>query len=362
MDVLARIRKPKEASAPQGGVVPQGEEPPKGGRKRGGKRRVSISTVVMTIVLVVGLGIILYPTFSDWWNSFHQSRVIQNYTEAVEQTDKKTIDAMLKAAAEYNKGLVSDAGRFTMNDEERAEYLSLLNLSGDGVMGFITIPSIGVNLPIYHGVDETHLQVAVGHIEGSSLPVGGKSTHTVVSAHRGLPSAKLFTDLDKVVEGDIFMFTILDEVLTYQVDQIRIVEPSNMSDLAIEKDKDYATLVTCTPYGINTHRILVRGHRIENISEATTVAAGAIQIPPYVVVPAVAIPLLFIYLLITLIRYRLRRPELDTQKALETVRKEAMGEDVLQDDVNKNGTDESTGEKEIGNDGTERRAHEAQDQ
>ena len=316
MDVLARIRKPKEASAPQGGVVPQGEEPPKGGRKRGGKRRVSISTVVMTIVLVVGLGIILYPTFSDWWNSFHQSRVIQSYTEAVEQTDKKTIDSMLKAAAEYNKGLVSDAGRFTMNGEERARYLSLLNLSGDGVMGFITIPSIGVNLPVY------------------------------VSAHRGLPSAKLFTDLDKVVEGDIFMFTVLDEVLTYQVDQIRIVEPNDMSDLAIEKDKDYATLVTCTPYGINTHRILVRGHRIENISEATTVAAGAIQIPPYVAVPAVAIPLLFIYLLITLIRYRLRRPELDTQKALETVRKEAMGEDVLQDDVNKDGTDESTGEEE----------------
>ena len=298
----------------------------------------------MTIVLVVGLGIISYPTFSDWWNSFHQSRVIQNYTQAVEQTDKQTIDAMLKAATEYNGRLASDAGRFTMSDEERAEYRSLLNLMGDGVMGFITIPSIGVNLPIYHGVDETHLQVAVGHIEGSSLPVGGNSTHTVVSAHRGLPSAKLFTDLDKVAEGDIFMFTVLDEVLTYQVDQIRIVEPSDMSDLAIEKDKDYATLVTCTPYGINTHRILVRGHRVDNVSDAASIAAGAVQIPAYIAIPAVAIPLLFVYLLVTLIVRKRRRPELDAQEALETVRKDIMGEEeeTSHDGANTKVNDEPT--------------------
>jgi sortase A len=199
-------------------------------------------------------------------------------------------------------------------------------------MGYVQIPTIGVNLPIYHGVDETHLQVAVGHIEGSSLPVGGKGTHMAISAHRGLPSAKLFTDLDKVVEGDIFTISILGTTITYEVDQIRIVEPSDMSSLTIDPKADLATLVTCTPYGINTHRLLVRGHRVDNQTTTTTVPAGAVQIPVYIAIPAVAIPLLFVYLLITLIAYRLRRPELNKQEALEVVRKHAMGDKKPKDE------------------------------
>jgi sortase A len=286
-----------------------------------------------------------YPTFSDWWNSYHQSKVIQGYVEAVQEADPKQIEKMIQDAHAYNENLVSNSGRFSMSDEERIEYNSNLNLTGNGVMGYVNIPSIGVNLPIYHGTDEVHLQVAVGHIEGSSLPVGGPSTHCVVSAHRGLPSAKLFTDLDQVKEGDIFTFTVLDQTLTYEVDQIRIVEPNNLSDLEIQKDADYATLITCTPYGVNTHRMLVRGHRIENLSDRTVVPAGAVQIPVYVAVLAVGIPLLFVYLVFALIYYRRRRPELDTQKALETVRKHAM--DVQTDkNVASDGADEDAMSKE----------------
>lgn len=309
MGVLEGIKSRKKAS--------RGKKP----------RRVSLSTVVLTIVLVVGLGIMAYPTFSDWWNSFHQSRAIQAYVEAVAETDPKTVKAMFKAARRYNKRLANNPSRFRMSDAERDEYNSLLNLTGNGLIGYVQIPTIGVNLPIYHGVDETHLQVAVGHIEGSSLPVGGKGTHMAISAHRGLPSAKLFTDLDKVVEGDIFLINVLDRTFTYEVDQIRIVEPTDMSGLTIDANKDLGTLITCTPYGINTHRLLVRGHRVDNQSTTTTVPAGAVQIPVYVAIPAVAIPLLFVYLLITLIMYRIRRPELNTQEALDAVRNIAMSEE-----------------------------------
>lgn len=317
-----------------------------GGRKPAKKHRVSISTVVMTIVLVIGLAIMAYPTFSDWWNSFHQSQAIAAYSEAVEETDPQKIEAMFQAAREYNERLASNPNRLSMSDAERDEYNSLLNLTGNGMMGYINIPSIGVNLPIYHGVDETHLQVAVGHIEGSSLPVGGATTHSAVSAHRGLPSAKLFTDLDKLSEGDIFSYTILNQKYTYQVDQIRIVEPSDMSDLAITQDADYSTLITCTPYGINTHRILVRGHRVENLDDAATVAAGAVQIPAYIAIPAVAIPLLFVYLLFALLTRHFSRPELDTQKALDVVRKHAMSEEASQDGVENNVNEESISEEE----------------
>ncbi len=345
MDVLARIRKPKQAASQASDDTQRGEIPRKGGRKPAGKRRMSISTIVMTMMLIVGLGIIAYPSFSDWWNSFHQSAVIQRYVEAVQETDPKQIEKMLQDARAYNETLVNNNGRFSMTNEESATYNALLNLTGNGVMGYVNIPSIGVNLPVYHGVDEVHLQVAVGHIEGSSLPVGGPSTHCVVSAHRGLPSAKLFTDLDKVKEGDIFTFTVLDQTLTYEVDQIRIVEPSNMSDLEIQKDADYATLITCTPYAVNTHRLLVRGHRIENLSDRAVVPAGAVQIPPYIAMLAVAIPLLFVYLLGALIYYRHRHPELDEQKALDVVREHAMKMEAGKDgDDDKNV--ESIGEKE----------------
>lgn len=344
MGEKGRIRKPDEASLSLEEATQSDVSSRKGRRKRGGKRKVSVSTIILTLILVAGLGVMVYPSFSDWWNTFHQAKAISAYTAAVEETDPKLIKSMLKAARKFNRRLVNDNGRFTMSDEEVDEYNSLLNLTGNGMMGYVNIPSIGVNLPIYHGVDETHLQVATGHIEGSSLPIGGKSTHAVISAHRGLPSAKLFTDLDQLKEGDIFTFTVLDRTITYEVDQIRIVEPSDLSDLGIDKGKDYATLITCTPYAVNTHRMLVRGHRVKNLSQTAVVPAGAVQIPSYIAVPAVAIPLLFIYLLIALIRYRHRRPELDTEKALETVRKHAMG---IQTDENgtANGTNKDANSK-----------------
>lgn len=286
-------------------------------RKRKGP---SISSLIAAVIMIVGLGVIGYPTFSDWWNSYHQSRAIANYVQAVEQTDPKVIESMLKDAHDYNQRLLSKGNRYMMSDEEKAEYDSLLNLGGDGVMGFIQINIIGVNLPIYHGVDESVLQVAIGHIQGSSLPVGGASTHAAVSGHRGLPSAKLFTDLDKLVEGDTFTITILNETMTYLIDQIRIVEPEDMSDLNIAQGEDYVTLITCTPYGINTHRMLVRGHRIENMADALAVPAEAVQIPSYIAVPAVAIPMLFVYLVITLIYLRIRKPEYDKEKVLQEIR------------------------------------------
>ena len=188
-----------------------------------------------------------------------------------------------------------------MTEEEREKYDGLLNISDNGIIGHIEIPIINCSLPIYHGTDEAVLQIAVGHIEGTSLPVGGESTHCVLSGHRGLPSAKLFTDLDKLTEGDIFFIRVLDVILTYEVDRILIVEPYQIDSLEIEKEKDYCTLVTCTPYGINTHRLLVRGHRIENIEEAeiARVTADAIQIDPLLVAPIVAIPIL-IFLVILL--------------------------------------------------------------
>ena len=294
------------------------------GTSRGkSKSKVSISTIVMSIVLVAGLGVMAYPTFSDWWNTFHQLRAITSYNEAVEKADPKQIEDILKAAQEYNNRLNSKSNRFSeMTPEERAEYESLLNLGGNGIIGVIQIPMIGVNLPVYHGVDESVLQVAIGHIEGSSLPVGGTSTHVAVSGHRGLPSAKLFSDLDQIKEGDIFTFTVLKETLTYEVDQIRIVEPTDMSDLAIEEGKDLATLITCTPYGVNTHRMLVRGHRVENLSDEAVVPVGAVQIPNYLAILAVAIPIVFVYLLGALIYYR-RRPRVNKQEALEAIREHA---------------------------------------
>lgn len=198
--------------------------------------------------------------------------------------------------------LPQDSARFHPTEEDTARYQSLLNITGSGIMGYIEIPSIRVSLPIYHGVEDTVLQIAVGHIEGSSLPVGGADSHCVVSGHRGLPSAKLFTNLDQLAEGDVFLLRVLDEVLTYQVDQIHIVEPDDVSLLEIEQGKDLCTLVTCTPYGVNSHRLLVRGHRIENQADASSirVTADAMQIEPVLVAPAVAAPmllLLFIWLL-----------------------------------------------------------------
>ena len=267
------------------------------------KKKRNWITPFLILILLVGLSLLLYPTVSDYWNSFHQSRAIASYAEDVAKLDTVQYDDLWKAAKKYNEALAKGDINYVLNDEQKEKYESLLNVSGTGVMGYIEIPSINCSLPIYHGTDEAALQIAVGHLEWTSLPTGGESTHCVLSGHRGLPSAKLFTDLDRLVEGDIFVLRVLDEVLTYEVDQILIVEPEETEDLQIEKGKDFCTLVTCTPYGINTHRLLVRGHRIENLEESgiVRVTADAIQIQPLFVAPIVAIPMLLVLLIILLL-------------------------------------------------------------
>ena len=252
-----------------------------------------LSTMLLILIFLIGLSLLLYPTVSDYWNSLHQSRAIAEYAEQVANLDDDLYEGLWAAAQRYNETLLDKADRYDMTEEERAEYESLLNVSGNGIIGYIEIPMIQCSLPIYHGTEESVLQIAVGHIEGSSLPTGGAGTHCVLSGHRGLPSAKLFTDLDQLAEGDTFILRILDETLTYEVDQIRTVEPYELDDLGIEEGKDYCTLVTCTPYGINTHRLLVRGRRVDNQPEARTVrvTADAMQIEPVLVAPLVAVPM-----------------------------------------------------------------------
>ena len=256
----------------------------------------NFTTFLLVILLLVGLSLLLYPSVSDYWNSFHSSVAITQYAEQVAGLDEHQYDALWDAAADYNASLLERSNTYLLGDDQKQQYSQLLNVSGTGVMGYIEIPSIQCSLPIYHGTDESVLQVAVGHLEWSSLPVGGESTHCVLSGHRGLPSAKLFTNLDKLVIGDVFLLRVLDEVLTYEVDQILIVEPQETAALKIVEGQDYCTLVTCTPYGINTHRLLVRGHRIDNIPEARTihVTADAVQIEPMIVAPIAAIPMLLI--------------------------------------------------------------------
>ena len=267
------------------------------------KKTSNLITIILILILLAGLSLLLYPTVSDYWNSFHQSRAIASYAEQAAEIDSDTYEQLWADAQAYNRSLIGKVGRYDMTDEERAKYESLLDVSGNGIIGYIEIPSIKCSLPIYHGTDEAILQIAVGHIEGTSLPVGGSGTHCVLSGHRGLPSARLFTDLDKMVVGDTFMMRVLDETLTYEVDQIRIVLPNEMDDLEIEEGKDYCTLVTCTPYGINSHRLLVRGHRIENQVEAQDirVTSDAIQIEPLIVAPIVALPMLLALLIILLV-------------------------------------------------------------
>lgn len=253
------------------------------------------STIALVAVFLVGLSLLLYPTVSDWWNSMHQTRAIASYSGAVDEMRAEQRQELLDQARAYNESLVGKTNRFTLTDEELEEYNSLLSVDGTNVIGSIDIDKIDCHLPIYHGTDDAVLQVGVGHLEGSSLPVGGPSTHAVISGHRGLPSARLFTDLDQLEEGDTFTITVLDQTLTYEVDQIRIVEPTDLSDLAIEEGQDLCTLVTCTPYGINTHRLLVRGHRVENAS-TVRVPADAMQVDPTLVAPVVAVPLLVVLL------------------------------------------------------------------
>ena len=277
------------------------------------KKSGNITTILLVVILLAGLSLLLYPSFSDYWNSFHQSRAIASYAEQVAQLDENQYDEIWSAAADYNASLAERSNAYILSDEQKAAYEQLLNVSGTGIMGYIEIPSIDCSLPIYHGTDEGVLQIAVGHLEWTSLPVGGAGTHCVLSGHRGLPSAKLFTDLDKLAVGDVFMLRVLDEVLTYEVDQILIVEPQDTDALQIEPGQDYCTLVTCTPYGINTHRLLVRGHRIENLEQAKTVhvTADAVQIEPMIVAPIVAIPMLLVLFAALMSPHRRKRKKED---------------------------------------------------
>lgn len=296
----------------------KGEE--KGKKPKRQRRGPSVSTIILVLILLTGIGILLYPSVSDWWNSMHSTRAIAGYVTAVEDLSGPEREEMLEAAREYNAQLPNGVN-FTLTEEQLEEYNGLLDITGTGIMGYVQITAIGVNLPVYHSVDESVLQIAVGHIPGSSLPVGGERTHAVLSGHRGLPSAKLFTDLDQIVEGDTFTVNILGETVTYMVDQIRIVLPEETDELAIQEGRDYCTLVTCTPYGVNTHRMLVRGKRIDNIAGEVVVTAEAVRIPTYVVIPAIGIPLLFIILVIMLIYYRRLGPRKTEAELLDEMRK-----------------------------------------
>lgn len=268
--------------------------------------RKHLSTIFLVLVLLLGLSLMLYPTVSDLWNSAHQSKAVATYTETVSELNTEVYDQVWAEARAYNESLIGNDFRFYMSEEELRAYDKLLNIGGNGVMGVVEVPSIGCRMPIYHGTSEGVLQVAIGHIEGTSLPTGDTGTHCAISGHRGLPSARLFTDLDQMKKGDLFMLHVLNETFTYEVDQILVVDPEDVSALAIDPERDYCTLVTCTPYGINTHRMLVRGHRVENALDSAPViiTSDAEMIAAWLVTLIVASPLLFVILLIALLPVR----------------------------------------------------------
>ena len=257
--------------------------------------------IILCLVILIGIGLISYPSVSDWWNRFHQTRAVASYAAAVSQMKTEDYDRLFAEADDYNRKLAGTGMKWSMTDEEIREYNSVLDISDNGIMGYIDIPRIRQTLPIYHGTDDAVLQVAIGHLAGTSLPVGGDSTHCVVSGHRGLPSARLFTDLDRLIVGDIWTMTVLNRTVTYEVDQIRIVEPEDLSELQIVQGSDYCTLLTCTPYGINTHRLLVRGHRIPNLDGDANVTADAMQVDQTLVAMVVAVIILLILVIILLI-------------------------------------------------------------
>lgn len=260
------------------------------------------TTIIMVLFFFIGLGVLLYPSISDFYNQKVQSKAIVDYESILNNISKEDYTSYFEKANNYNKKLLA-MKRPLLTYKNIKDYNQILNLNGNGMIGYLTIDKIKVELPIYHGTSNEVLSKAVGHLEGTSLPVGGSGTHSVLSAHRGLPSFKLFTDLDKLEIGDTFVINVLDQTLTYQIDKITIVKPNQVNDLKIEKDKDYVTLLTCTPYGINTHRLLVRGVRIENINNKKLfVTTEGFKISKLVVMPLVAIPLILILLLIILFK------------------------------------------------------------
>lgn len=266
-------------------------------RKKKKKLISTLLTILLVLMFLVGLALLAYPSFANWWNNMHMTRAIAAYVDTVNQASDEQIEQLLEQARAYNAALLRKENRFRITDEEMAEYLSMLDLTGNGILGYIQIDAIGVYLPIYHTTDEAIMQIAIGHLPWSSLPIGGESTHALLTGHRGLPSARLFTDLDKLREGNTFTITVLRQTLTYQVDQIRIVEPQEVDNLGVISGGDYVTLITCTPYGINTHRLLIRGVRIENAKQAAIIAPDAVRIPNYIATAAVGVPMMFLFLL-----------------------------------------------------------------
>ena len=287
----------KAGKAPQGGT--------------GKKKSHRVSNTILVLILLAGIAIAAYPAFSDYWNSMHQTRAIQSYAERVAELDNEEYTAVWEAALDYNRRLAENPNPWAMEDEDIEDYERQLNVDGTGNMGFISIPKIDVNLPLYHGTGDAVLQSSIGHIEGTSLPAGSVhpdpddfskveyASHSVLSGHRGLPSAQLFSDLDAMEVGDVFYLTILDQTLTYQVDKISVILPEDSSELSLFPGKDYCTLMTCTPYGINTHRLLVRGVRVENDKELldVRVTADALKVEPLYVVPFIAAPVLLLLIL-----------------------------------------------------------------
>lgn len=269
------------------------------------KKKSKVSTIISVFAFIIGLTLLLYPTVANYWNSKHATKTINTYSKELENITDTETQKMWQDAVQYNEKMKNSETSFYLNEQQREEYESLLNVGGTGIMGYIEIGKINIMLPIYHGTSEGILQVAIGHIDWSSLPVGGDGSHCVLSGHRGLPSAKLFTDIDKLIEGDTFKMVILDTTLTYEVDQIRTVLPNEVQNLTITEGKDYCTLVTCTPYGINTHRLLVRGHRVGNAASESRIVADAVVIDPMIVAPIIATPLILIFI----IRVLTKKPE-----------------------------------------------------
>ena len=275
-------------------------------------------TILLLSIFIVGLSVLLYPSISSYWNSLTQSEAIVDYEKMLQNIPKEDYSALEEEAEEYNRRLA--ALKYPYLDHSQLEnYFDLLNLSENGMMGYVSIGKIGVELPLYHGTSDAVLSTAIGHLQGSSLPVGGEGTHTVVSAHRGLPSAKLFTDLDRMEIGDTFVVTVLDRVITYQVDQIRIVNPDDLSYLGIEEGKGYCTLLTCTPYGINTQRLLVRGIQVDQLEQKNLfVPSDGYQIDTMIVTPIVALPMLLVLILIVFLKPAKKKPTVQSvMKAYE---------------------------------------------
>ena len=264
------------------------------------KSKIGIFLVLMLFIGVCGL---LYPSVSQYWNTKTQTQAVENYQEILNSLKPEDYDAYFLEASAYNDAL-RDLKSPLLDYHQLEGYQKILNVNGNGIMGYISIPKLGVEIPLYHGISAEVLNIACGHLEGTSLPVGGESTHSVLSAHRGLPHARLFTDLDKMELGDTFQITILNQTFTYQVDQIKVVRPDEVDDVQIIEGEDLCTLLTCTPYGINSHRLLVRGTRIENAAPKLYVTSDAYQIDSLVATPVVAAPILLVLLVVLMVKYR----------------------------------------------------------